>query len=111
MLADGDAADLQWIFTELKKGFKCKSEDMGTDLVTRDYLGMVIRIEGDRIYNVMSMAKYIGNACRILKIDVPQDPACASPMRGVAKAMDDSLDSNITGDRLVYLRPDSLYSS
>ena len=29
---------------------------------------MVIRVEGGRIYNVMSMAKYIDNACRILGI-------------------------------------------
>ena len=66
-LAHGDAADVQWIFTELEKRFKCKSEDMITDIITQDYLGMVIRIEGDRIY--MSMAKYIENACRILKIE------------------------------------------
>ena len=59
-LADGDAADVQWIFTELEKRFKCKSDDMVTDLITQDYLEMVIRIEGDRIY--MSMAKYIENA-------------------------------------------------
>ena len=66
-LTDGDAAEVQWIFTELEKRFKCKSEDMITDLITQDYLGMVIRIEGDGIY--MPMAKYIGNACRILKIE------------------------------------------
>jgi hypothetical protein len=66
-LADGDAADVEWIFFELEERFKCKSADMITDLITQDYLGMVIRIEGDRIY--MSMAKYIENACRILKIE------------------------------------------
>ena len=40
---------------------------MITDFITQGYLGMVIRIEGDRIY--MSMAKYIENACRILKVE------------------------------------------
>jgi hypothetical protein len=65
-LADGDAADVEWIFTELEERFKCKSADMVTDLLTQDCLGMVIRVEGDRIY--MSMAKYIENACRILEI-------------------------------------------
>ena len=66
-LADGDAADVEWIFFELEERFKCKSADIITDLITQDYLGMVIRIEGDCIY--MSMAKYIENACRILKIE------------------------------------------
>ena len=65
-LADGDAAGVEWIFTELEERFKCKSADMVTDLLTQDYLGMVIRVEGDRIY--MSMAKYIDNACRILGV-------------------------------------------
>ena len=37
---------------------------MVTDLITQDYLGMGIRIEGDRLY--ITMAKYIENACRIL---------------------------------------------
>ena len=64
--ADGDAA-VKWIFFELEKRFMYKSADMVTDLITQDYLGMVIRIEGDRIY--MSMAKYIENACRTLKIE------------------------------------------
>ena len=67
-LADGDAADVEWIFFELEERFKCKSADMATDLLTQDYLGMVIRVEGDRIY--MSMAKYIENACRILAIEI-----------------------------------------
>ena len=66
-LDDGDAADVQWICTELEERFKCKSADMITDLITQDYLKMVIRVEGDRIY--MSMAKYIETACRILKIE------------------------------------------
>ena len=66
-LADGDAADVEWFFFKLEERSKCKSADMITDLITQDYPGMVIRIEGDRIY--MSMAKYIENACRILKIE------------------------------------------
>ena len=66
-LADGDADDVKWIFDELEKKFKCKSPDMISDLTAQDYLGMVIKIDGDRIY--MSMAKYIENACRILKIE------------------------------------------
>ena len=66
-LADGDAADVQWIFYELEERFKCKSADMVTDLITQDYLRMVVRIEGNRIY--MSMGKYIENACNILKIE------------------------------------------
>ena len=66
-LADGDADDVKWIFDELEKTFKCKSPDMISDLAAQDYLGMVIKIDGDRIY--MSMAKYIENACRILKIE------------------------------------------
>ena len=65
--ADGDAADVQWIFTALEERFKCKSAYMVTDLITQDYLGMAIRVEGDRIY--MSMARYIKNACRLLKIE------------------------------------------
>ena len=58
---------VKWIFFELEERFKCKSADMVTDLITQNYLGMVIRVEGDRIY--MSMAKYLENACRILKIE------------------------------------------
>ena len=61
---------------ELEERFKCKNADMITDLITRDYMGMVIRVEGDRIY--ISIAKYIENACRILKIEgescVPYQP-------------------------------------
>ena len=38
-LADGDAADVKWIFFELEKRFMCKSADMVTDLITQDYLG------------------------------------------------------------------------
>ena len=55
------------MFLELEERFKCKSADMVKDLITQDYLWIVIRIEGDRIH--MSMAKYIENACRILKIE------------------------------------------
>ena len=68
-LPDGDAADVQWIFTELEKRFRCTRDDMVTDLITQGYLGMVIRIEGDRIDMTLSTAKYIENACRILKIE------------------------------------------
>ena len=37
-LADGDAADVKWIFFELEERFKCKSADMVTDLITQDYM-------------------------------------------------------------------------
>ena len=41
-LTDGNAADMEWIFKKLEKWFKCKSANMVTDLLTQDYLGMVI---------------------------------------------------------------------
>ena len=44
---------------------------MLTDLLIQDYLGMVIRVEGDRIY--MSMAKYIENAFRIIRLVMGSD--------------------------------------
>ena len=66
-LADGNAADVQWIFFELEERFKCKSADMVTDLIAQNCLGMVIRLEGDRTDR--SMAKCIENACRILEIE------------------------------------------
>ena len=70
----------QWIFHELEEIFKCKSADMVImimmDLITQDYLGMVIRIEGDRIY--MSMAKYIKNACNILNVKGESRVGCPS---------------------------------
>ena len=35
--------DFKWTFFELEERVKCKSEDIVTDLITQNYLGMVIR--------------------------------------------------------------------
>ena len=67
MTADGDAADVQWILHELEERFKCKSADMITNPITQDHLGMVIRVEGGRIYMPMVIGQVHPERLRDLK--------------------------------------------
>jgi hypothetical protein len=75
VMADGEPADVEWIFELLAERFLCKDADYITADSPQDYLGMVIGIDEDRLF--LSMATYIDNACEILGISggrVPVSP-------------------------------------
>ena len=67
VLADGEQADVEWIFDLLATRFECKDADYITPDTPQDYLGMNVHMDADYIY--LSMATYITNACKVLNID------------------------------------------
>ena len=91
VLADGEPADVEWIFSLLAERFDCKDADYITPGTPQDYLGMVIGIEGDNLF--LSMATYIDNACEILGITdsgrVPVSPITDS-IDATTRALDQS---------------------
>ena len=67
VLADGEQADVEWIFDLLATRFECKDADYITPDTPQDYLGMNVHMDAEYIY--LSMATYITNACKALNID------------------------------------------
>jgi hypothetical protein len=88
VMADGEPADVDWVFELLAERFQCKDADYITAGTPQDYLGMVIGIDEDNLF--LSMATYIDNACEILGISggrVPISPI-TDPIDTTTRSLD-----------------------